>query len=573
VTDHDLFEYYANPDSGAWEEIGYRVYPGDRPGPVRRVRPKTLPTLRDVNDDYDVVVVGSGAGGGVAACVLAEAGASVLVVERGEWLDFDEIKIDHLANHRLPLRGDSISPAGHPRAVPADGGGERAVEPHDFRYHNNAITAGGGTRLYLAQAWRFSPLTFRMASTYGVPEGSALADWPIDYDDLAPYYDRVEWELGVAGEAGHAWEGPRARGYPMPPFERSLEAARLETAASTLGWRTAAVPMLINSVTFNDRPACIRCAQCVGFPCPVEAKTDARNALLPRAVRAGAHVLCGAQVTRVDDDGRVTISGGQDERVVIAGRVVLSAGAIETARLLLLSGLGNEWVGKCLQGHGYAGAFGRFADPIIDGLGPGPSVATREFEHHNEGIVGGGMLATEGPKIPAMFYATALPPGSPRRGAPAQAEMAAAYLRTSHVMGPVQEMPNPDAIVELASTVRDGHGVPVARLRGVQHREDLRAMQFLAARAAAWMEAAGAERVWTHAPREPSLSGGQHQAGTARMAADPSMGATDRWGRVFGCQRVHVADASLHVTNGAVNPVLTILAMAWRIADRMAHEG
>ena len=200
--------------------MGYRPFPlglpAARPAPVR---PATI-DLAEAEDEYDVVVVGSGAGGGIAALVLAEAGASVLVVERGAWVDRDAPTMDHLTNHRLPIRGDGTSPPGHPRVV-VRSGAEVVVEPADFAYQNNLIGIGGGTRAFGAQAWRFHPDDFRMATVYGVPPGSALADWPITYEDLAPYYREVEWRLGVAG--ARRWRlpapavpavagGPAARG-------------------------------------------------------------------------------------------------------------------------------------------------------------------------------------------------------------------------------------------------------------------------------------------------------------------------------------------------------------------------
>jgi choline dehydrogenase-like flavoprotein len=527
--------------------------------------------LSALRDAYDFVIVGSGAGGGVAACVLAEAGASVLVVERGRWLGHDDIVVDHLRNHRFAVHGDSTSPEGHPRAVDAPDGGERAIEPSDPDYQHNAITAGGGTRVFGAQAWRFLPDDFRMATIYGVPEGSALADWPISYDDLAPYYDRVEWELGVAGTAGHRVEGPRTRGYPMPPFPPSPEAVRLAAAARDLGWATAPVPLLVNTRERHGRNACVRCGFCVGFACPVDAKNGTFSTVLPRAVAAGATVVCETQAVSVGDDGNVILRGGEVERTVCAGRVVLAGGAVETARLLLVSRIGNDWVGRCLQGHTYAGAFGRFDDVVIDGLGPGPSIATRDFSHGNDGIVGGGLLANEFIKLPALFYAWALPRGAPRTGSAGRAAMAEAYLRTGHVMGPIQEIPTRAARVGLAAHVRDAVGMSVARFEGLQHAEDRNTAAFLAGRAEQWMQAAGAREAWQAPMSPPAVSGGQHQAGTARMASSADAGATDPFGRVWGTERVYVADGSLHVTNGGANPVLTILALAWRTAEHLAR--
>jgi choline dehydrogenase-like flavoprotein len=574
VTTHplsDLLAFYADPGSGAWAEVGYEPFPSGVPASSPGVAVPRRPMLRELHDDYDVVVVGSGAGGGVAACVLAEAGASVLVVERGRWLDRADVVVDHLRNHRFPVHGDSTSPEGHPRAITTIDDEEAAIGPADLRYQNNAITAGGGTRVFGAQAWRFLPDDFRMATMYGVPDGSALADWPVAYADLEPYYDRVEWELGVAGGEGHSREGPRSRGYPMPPFAPSLEAERLDAGASRLGWTTAPVPLLVNTVERRGGGACVRCGLCVGFPCPVDAKNGTHSTVLPRALAAGAVIVCETQVVRVADDGTVALRASDGERSVRAGRIVLAGGAVETARLLLLSGLGNDWVGRCLQGHTYAGAFGRFDDVVIDGLGPGPAIATRDFSHGNDGVVGGGLLANEFVKLPAMFLWWALPPDASRDVDALRSLMAEAYLRTGHVMGPLQEIPTRDARVRLAGQTTDQWGVPVARFEGLQHPDDVRGATFLAARAREWLEAAGARRTWLMPAPVRALSGGQHQAGTARMAHSPQNGATDPFGRVWGTKRVYVADASLHVTNGGANPVLTILALAWRTAQHVVE--
>ncbi len=568
----NLLEYYADPNSGAWAEVGYRPYPL---GPPAIHHFDELPTssVRGISDRYDVVVVGSGAGGGVAARVLAGAGASVLVVERGHRIERDAPGMTHLRNHRLPVYGDGTTPTGHPRVVIDADGAEVAVEPDDLRYLNNAVAVGGGTRFFGAQAWRFHPDDFHMASKYGTPEGSALADWPIGYDELAPFYDRVEWEAGVAGDAAsNVW--PRTRGYPMEPFPLSTEGTRLADGARALGWNTTRVPLLVNTVPRDGRPACIRCGFCVGFPCPVDAKNGSETTVLRRAIGAGAVLVTGTQVVRITDGGTVELACPDGElRTVHAGYIVLAAGAVETPRLLMVSQLGNDWLGDCLQGHTYAGAFGVFDDVVVDGLGPGPSIATLEFAHDNEGVVGGGMLANDFVKLPAMFAVWGVPPGAPRNEDALRELIAQNYRRTAHVMGPAQEIPTRTARVRLASSVTDAHGVPVARLEGVQHRDDLRSAALLARRAEEWIEAAGATRTWHFASTVPTLSGGQHGAGTARMAESPSLGATTPWGRVWGCDRIYVADGSVHVTNGCVNPVLTIMALAWRTADHLAVKG
>gem|GEM_PF-81553 len=581
--------YYAGPGSGSnpggasWEMIGYR-----HPLPAEAFHPGRLPRVlrssADVAGRYDVVVVGAGAGGGTAAYVLARAGLKVLVVERGKALAATDVPTDHLRNHRLPLYGVNTGPPaeGNPRVLVTPEG-EQVLRPYEEGWNNNAMALGGGTRVWGAQAWRMSPTDFKMASTYGVPDASSLADWPISYEDLEPYYCQVEWALGVAGQDGHAHMGQRSRPYPMAPFPLGRPGQLLAAGAARLGWPTAAPPLMVNTSAYGGRPACVRCSQCVGFACPVDAKGGPFNSVLVDAVGDhGCAVLVEARVVRVlvGEGGRATgvvivdEDGTGPARRVLAGAVVLSAGAIETARLLLLSELGGPSVGANLQGHTYVGAFGLFSEPVVDCLGPGPDVATCRWLHGNDGIVGGGMLANEFVRIPAHFWHTALPPEVPRWGLANKVAMRDGYRRTLHVMGPVQEVPSPSAKVALDPSINDHLGLPVARLSGEAHPEDVRTARFLSAKALEWVEAAGAARTWAWPrPRaKPRLSAGQHQAGTCRMGEGPATSVCDPTGALHSCQNVVIADASAHVTNGGVNPALTAMALAWRNADLLARR-
>ncbi|MFN8502781.1 GMC family oxidoreductase [Kouleothrix sp.] len=538
--------------------------------------------------EYDVIIVGAGAGGGVAAGVLAEAGRRVLLLERGGHVTFANEPRDHLRHHRFTRYGHNTGPdlAGNPRVLVQPDGAAHVVPPHDDMYHSNAAAVGGGTAVYGAQSWRFLPADFAMASAYGVPPGSSLADWPIGYGELAPYYDRAEWEIGVAGEsAASAAIWPRARGYPMPPLPVNREGALLRAGAAALGWPTLAVPVLINTAEYGGRPACIACQHCVGFACPVDAKNGTHNTLIPRALASGrCDLVTGAMVERIDTDSDGRVLGvsyyGADGRrhSPRAAAVVCAAGAIETARLLLNSrspqhpaGLGNQHdqVGRNLQGHYYPAAFGLMPEPVYDGQGPGVSAATCRFNHGNPGLVGGGMLANEFIALPIIFWARYLPPDVPRWGAENKRFMRESYRRVIRITGPVQEIPSPDARVTLDPRVRDRWGIPVARLAGTTHPETLRTAAFMAERAHEWLRAAGATRTWGKPPRL-QLSAGQHQAGTCRMGDDPRTSVVDRWGRVHGHDNLYVADGSVHVTNGGFNPVLTIMALAFRTAGAIA---
>jgi choline dehydrogenase-like flavoprotein len=538
---------------------------------------------------YDVIIVGAGAGGGVAAGVLAEAGKRVLLLERGRALAFEDIPRDHLRNHRFERYGNNTGPdiEGNPRVIAGMDGQARIARPHEDGYQNNAMTVGGGTRVYGAQAWRFLPEDFRMASVYGVPDGSTLADWPIRYEDLAPYYERAEWEIGVSGDSAASeriW--PRRMAYPMEPLPLNRKGGVLRAAADHLGWDTLGVPLLINSVPYNGRAACIRCQHCVGFACPTDAKNGSQNTMLRRALATGrCNLMTEVIVERIDTDGSGRVVGvtffdrdGQ-RRSETAEIVVCAAGAIETARLLLNStgpqhphGLGNQHdqVGRNLQGHYYPGAVGLLSEQMYDSLGPGVSTATVQFNHGNPGVIGGGMLADEFIVLPIIFWARDLPPDLPRWGMANKRFMRENYTRVMRITGPVQEIPNPDARVTVDSAVHDRWGIPVARLSGTTHPETVRTALFMQERATEWLRTSGTTDVWGKPPRL-QLSGGQHQAGTCRMGEDARVSVVDPLCRVHGHDNLYIADGSVHVTNGGFNPVLTIMALAFRTAEQIAR--
>jgi len=541
---------------------------------------------------YDAIIVGTGAAGGIVACLLAEAGKSILLLERGRDLSFADVGRDHLRNQRLAIYGHNAGPEliGNPRVFVDPQGRSRLVKPHELDYHNNAACIGGGTRVYGAQAWRFHPNDFRMASKYGVPEDSSLADWPITYETLEPFYERAEWELGVAGD-GHDIQNeiPRKRNYPLPPVPPSPHTVALQHGARQLGWRTTPVPLLINTEAYRGRSSCIGCKYCVGFACPTDAKTGTQNTVIPRALATGNCELktsTVAETIETDDRGNVigisyfVNSSGTPQRETARSKlVIVSAGAIESARLLLNSrssfhpaGLGNEYdqIGRNLQGHLYPRAYGISPTRVFNGIGPGVTVATIQFNHDNPGIIGGGMLADDFIKPPIDFWYDSLPPDLPRWGLENKRFMRDNYTRVMHVRGPVQDIPNPEGRVTVDDTVRDKWGIPVARLSGTTHPATVEAAEFMRERGEQWLRASGCERVWSTQPGL-ILSGRQHQAGTCRMGSDAKTSVTDEWGRIHNHDNLFVVDGSLHVTNGGFNPVLTIMALAFRSAEYIAR--
>ena len=421
----------------------------------------------------NAVVVGAGAAGGIVAKQLAVSGMSVVLFERGKWYTPADCRKDDLRNQRTTVLGNAFGPEdeGNPRVLVDAAGNAHVVLPSEGSYQNNAACVGGGTLSYGEQAWRYMPQDFRLKSTYGAPPGSSLEDWPISYDDLEPFYDQAEYEIGVSGDYSPTpFRSPRKRPLPMPPLPANREFEILEPAAKRLGLHPFPLPMLRNSVPYNDRGPCMRCRWCCGFACEVDAKNGSQNTVIPIALGTGNCELRMSSTVKevlVDDKGRARGVSYFDEsghlQEQLSDIVVVSACAIESARLLLNSksrlfpnGLGNRYdqVGRNLQGHHYTGAVGYFDHDTYDDMGPGASIAVMDYNHGTPGLVGGGMLANEFIRLP-IHMVDRVPKDTPRWGLAHKQAMRAWHKRSIVIMGPTQQIPTADARVILDPAVKD----------------------------------------------------------------------------------------------------------------------
>ncbi|NNC13853.1 glucose-methanol-choline oxidoreductase [Planctomonas sp. JC2975] len=574
--------YYASSDGrhpAGLDMVGFRGAPEG----VTPIEPEPLKTVTaaQVHSHYDAIIVGSGPGGGVAAQVLTAAGKHVLLVERAPYLRADEIRGDHLHGKRNAVYWPTVGPGpGHPRVAQTpdgdrliDGTGDAGL------YGLNADTIGGGTRIWQGMAWRFMPEDFRMASLYGNPDGASLADWPVSYDELEPYYTKAEWELGVAGEEGGLTSRtPRSAGYPMPAMGTEPSRELLGSAADRLGWGWGPIPLAINSQPWDGRAACVRCAQCIGNTCPVDAKNGSQSTFIPRAIATGlCDLLPDAEVVEVRDGvgaAGVTIMADATKRpvelTVSADVVVVSAGAVETARLLLASGLGNDHVGRYLHDHRTATVLGHAAEPVKPYIGPGHSVATLDHVHAATVPWGGGVIVDLMGLLP-LTSAGQPGPGTPAWGARHKEWMRGGRANLFGVFAMGQEIPMPTSRVTLAS-VKDRWGRPGAALRKEVHWTSQQVEDGLAVQGATWLAAAGITDIRRQGGPATASAAGEHSCGTARMGTSSDNSATDPYGRVWGSHRVVACDSSLHPTNGSVNPTLTIVANAFRVAENLVAE-
>ena len=310
----------------------------------------------------DAVIVGSGPGGATVADVLTSAGWTVTIVEKGRnhLLDPHDLRRpafdysnDEIKFHNRYFLGPD--PLIEPRTFRTDvADGDRV---HIGEFNSVPTTVGGGGVHADGKVPRFRPDDFRVLSQFGPQASAEVADWPLDYDELEPYYAQVERAIGVAGtEGSNPFAARRSGPFPMPSGAPMFGATRSAAAAENLGYHPYPAPTAVNSVPYDSRPACNNCGFCAFFGCPIHAKGDP-IAMLQRTMATGrAELLSETFVSRVRLAGRratgVDVIGPDgEERFLPARHVVIAAGAIETPRLLLLSELDHPLIGRYLMTH------------------------------------------------------------------------------------------------------------------------------------------------------------------------------------------------------------------------------
>lgn len=541
------------------------------------------------NERVNAVIVGSGAGGGIAAKELAEAGLSIVLFERGKHYNNGNFNHDELKSQYSvpPAYGPSV--LANPQTFRyTDREKARIVYPGvDGTYAKTDAAVGGGTLCYGGASWRFKGEDFRMKSTYGTIPGSSLEDWPISYDDLEPYYEKVEYELGIAGLAGaDPFAEPRKKPYPVPPLPINPMGEIVRDAGLRLGWHPFPPPFAILTAPYNGRMACIQCTFCLAFVCEANAKSGTEVTTIPTAVKTGRCQLRDeCFVTKIITDKKGRAAGVQYFDREKRGHeqysdiVVVAGSATETARLLLNSascfhphGLGNssDQVGRNLNGHTGADSYGIFEKEIPHEKGPGPSIAFNDWNHpKGREVVGGGYIYNYYCTLPIGF-ARNRPPGEALWGEAHKEFQRKWFKRFVHLGSNCQAMPQERNRVDIDPQVRDAWGIPVARITHSWMPLDFKIANFVMGKEEQLLKEAGAIRTW----RGRNGRGGvnDHQNGTCRMGNDPKTSVVNAFCQSHDVDNLFVADGSVLVTDAGFNPALTIQATACRSADYIVKQ-
>ncbi|WP_223477035.1 GMC family oxidoreductase [Oricola indica] len=545
---------------------------------VEKLEPRRSRPRRD--EEVDVVIVGAGPSGSVAALELARAGISVVVLEQGDWPDYDDYT-GARPEHELvatKLWHPNPNVRDNPRDYPVD---TSTTDINPLMYAG----VGGSANLYGAQWMHFLPSDFKVRSMDGVAD-----DWPFTYEDLLPFQLEIERQVGVSGLSGDPAYPPRGP-YPFPALPMGSVGHRGIMGQEEMGWHWWPGSNAIPSESFGQLNPCVRRGTCL-TGCPEGAKSTTDRSHWPLALKAGATLVTNARVSEIETDadglatGVVYIDGNGRTRRQKAKVVILCANGVGTPRLLLMSGgedgLANSsgLVGKRLMMHPFASVLASFEDPLDSWRGPfGQQIYSLEFYETDESrgflrgskwncMPSGGPVGVSG-AIGSKVYVSEDGDFRDFWGKNLHENVARRFGH-SLIWGIVgEDLPEEDNQVVLSKDLVDSDGLPAPQIKYQVNENSNRLLNFNIERCLESVNAAGAIETLVSTPVRES---GWHLIGTTVMGDDPRKSVVDQWGATHDVPNLYVMDASTFPTSGATNPTATIMAVALRNTRRMIAE-
>ncbi|MGH2617282.1 MAG: GMC family oxidoreductase [Thermomicrobiales bacterium] len=553
---------------------------------------------------------------------LTEAGLTVVSLEQGPWLttenDFSHNHDELRYNQRRDMMVDLSRETWTWRPSPK----ERALPMRQYGSFNPHQGVGGAAVHWATQNWRFYPSDFAYRShhieRYGedkLPVGSRIQDWGITWDDIEPYYDAWEYDVGVSGtagniqgeliEGGNIFEGPRAREYPLPSLTKSIVADKFTAAANELGYHPFPQPSGILSEAYDDlagntRGACLYCGFCTRYGCEVAAKGNSLVVHMPAALATGNYeIRTDSYVFRIDTDadGKATgvsyIDSAGREQFQEAEIVIVSGYMLTNVRLLLMSrsaahqdGIGNDrgLVGKNytyqLGGGGSSGLFA--GERLNQFMGNGAMGAlihdfnADNFDHSDLDFIGGGSISSGGGEQNPVGSVGGVPTESGKTwGAEWKEALRENWDSWAGVGIQGESLPYDDQFVDLDPTYRDRFGFPLLRITFDWHENDYNLIRYLSPKMREILEAMGATNITTQAELTPYTIApyqSTHNTGGAIMGTDPGNSVVNKYGQVWDTPNVFVIGASQFPQNAGMNPTGTVGALAYLASDGLVNE-
>ena len=511
------------------------------------------------DEKMDAIVVGSGAAGSAIAARLSGEGKSVLILEAGPERSLTDLVSSQLWSRRLKWNGAPVI--------------EEGANPIGHAF--NAGFGTGGAALHHYAVWpRMHDEDFDMRSRYDRGQ-----DWPISYEDLAPYYDEVQAEVGISGDANQEVWRPRGTPYPLPPVPLYAQGAAIARGFERLGKSVAPLPLAVTSTQFKGRPACLWDGWC-DAGCPIGALANPLAIHLPIAIANGATIVHDSPVVSIltNEPGNsatgVEVATANGERQsVYADLVVLAAFAVQNPRLLMASannahpaGLGNsnDLLGRFVMSHAAGLVFGLFDQPT---------------EHH-KGAFGGQLVNQDsyGKTTHARngafgsyqwMIAQAVKPNDLLGIATSRADLYGQDLHEfmqraangfAGMTAVIEGLPVAENRITLADET-DDNGIPLAKVVHTNHPESVELWKASLEEGKSIFEAAGATEVWTGPP------GPMHIMGGTIMGHDSTDSVTNSYGQLHDIPNLVVAGPGLFPTSGGVNPTFTVHALAARTSE------
>ena len=551
---------------------------------------------------YDVCIIGSGAAGGTAAKVLTEGGLNVVLLEAGPPVvparDFKE----HMWPYDLPHRGEGVG-GKHREGIESVNdeflapngfwnieGEPYTTAPGSTFYWFRSRIVGGRTNHWGRIALRFAPVDFRARSHDGMGD-----DWPISYQDVAPYYDKVESYIGVFGTKENIPSAPD--GIFLPPPKPRCTEIFIKRACDKIGVTCVPSRLAIITQDHNGRAACHYCGQC-GRGCIPASNFSSSQVMIPPAQKTGRLTMITEAMAReliVGKSGKVEAVSYIDkktrsEQQVRARAVVLGASACESARLLLNSrsplfpdGLanGSGVVGRYLtdsvgsNGAGYFPQLEKIPPHNHDGVG-GMHLYMPwwKYDRKNEFLRGYHIEFGGGRFMPSVGEFDDVCDQFEGYGAALKKKCRDSYGTTIGFAGRGEMIPNPDCYCEIDPNQVDEWGIPVLRFHWKWGENEVAMAEDMQKTFRQIVEAAGGTYLESRLPQSHISSGGEiiHELGVARMGADPRKSALNGYCQAHEVKNLFVTDGACFVSNADKNPTLTIMALCWRASEYLLSE-